>query len=705
MKRINYIFLALLALFFYSPQTQSQSEKTDDPYIWLEEVESEKSLDWVKAQNAISKDKITTNPIFEPLREKYLKVYNDKDKIAYPNMVGEYVYNLWQDEVNERGLWRRMTKEDYLNKQKTWEVVLDIDELSKKENKKWVFDGAVWLEPNNTICLIYLSDGGTDENEIREFNSETKEFVENGFFFKESKGGVSWINENKVLVSRNFGEGTLTNSGYPRQVKLMERGSSLENAKMIFEVDTTSVGAFGTSFYSNKKKYTFIYNAIAFYNSKLYYLAGEELVKVEYPKDAEVAGFHKNELILSLQSDWNINDKIYKEGSLISFDLNDNLSGTFIIKTIYQPNDKSSFVSMSTSKDFIVVNIMENVQNKLIKYKLENNKWIDEVVKAPEFGSIYLTTSSNQSNDYFFRYSNFITPTSLYHVQDVKIEVIKRLKDFFDVKNLEVKQFSATSKDGTQIPYFIVHRKDMKLTGTNPTMIYAYGGFNSSSQPNYSSTIGIGWLEKGGVYVLANIRGGGEFGPSWHQAALKEKRQNAYDDFYAVSEDLIEKKITSPKNLGAFGWSNGGLMAGVVFTQRPDLYNAVVVGAPLLDMKRYSKLLAGASWMGEYGNPDIPEEWEYIKKYSPYHNLSKDKEYPEVFFVTSTKDDRVHPGHARKMAAKMKDMDHPFLYHETIEGGHGAASTNAQQAYMWASIYTYFNMKLNKKPIIKSIRP
>jgi prolyl oligopeptidase len=293
-------------------------------------------------------------------------------------------------------------------------------------------------------------------------------------------------------------------------------------------------------------------------------------------------------------------------------------------------------------------------------------------------------------------YSNFISPRTLYHANADDIKVIKKLKDVFKADNLVVEQYFTPSKDGTLIPYFMVHKKDMILDGSNPTLIYAYGGFNVSQQPDYSYTIGLGWLEQGGVYVLANIRGGGEYGPSWHEAGMKEKKQNSYDDFYAVSEDLIKKKVTSPKNLGAFGWSNGGLLAGVIFTQRPELFNAVVIGAPLLDMKRYTKLLAGASWIGENGDPDIPEEWEYIKKYSPYHNIHADKEYPEVFFVTSTKDDRVHPGHARKMAAKMISMGHPLLYQETIEGGHGAASTNEQQANVSASMYTYLNMKLNK---------
>lgn len=695
--KTNPLFLfVFLFLLFGNQICQSQTEQTDDPYLWLEEVESEKALDWVKAQNALSYRVLTGNPLFEHLRKKYLEVMNDKEKIAYPTLVGEYVYNLWKDEKNERGLWRRMLMADYITNKTEWEVILDIDELSIKENRKWVFQEATWLEPDNKICLLALSDGGKDENEIREFNVETKEFVKDGFFFKESKGGVSWVDKDKVLVYRNFGEGTLTTSGYPREARLLERGTSPDNAKTVFEIDSTNMGIFGISFYSGNKQYVFIYNAITIFDSELYYFSGEKPEKVDYPKDAVFAEFYKNEIILSLQSDWIINDEKYKEGSLISFDLDKNLQGEINIKTIYQPDDKSSFVSVSASEDFIIVNSMENVQNKLINYRLEHDKWIGEAVEAPQFGSIYLVTSSDQSNDYFFIYSNFITPTTLFHVSGSEIQITKKLKDFFNTGDFVVQQYSVASKDGTLIPYFIVHKKDMELNGLNPTIITAYGGFNIPSQPDYSAIDGVGWLEQGGVYVLANTRGGGEFGPSWHQAALKEKRQNVYDDFYAVTEDLIEKKITSPKYLGVFGWSNGGLLAGVVFTQRPELYSAVVVGAPLLDMKRYSKLLAGASWMGEYGDPDVPEEWDYIKKYSPYHNIYKDKKYPEVFFVTSTKDDRVHPGHARKMAAKMFDMGHPFYYHETIEGGHGAASTNDQKAYMWACIFTYFNMKLNQ---------
>lgn len=672
----------------------SQSADSEDPYIWLEEIEGEKQLDWVKSQNALTSERLEAYSGFEKLRLKYVEAFNDKDRITYPNIVGDYVYNLWQDETNERGLWRRMPLKDYINKSTNWEAVLDLDALSKAEGKKWVFAGASWLAPDNKVCLLSLSDGGTDENIVREFDAETKQFKDDGFTFESSKGGVSWVDKDHVLVSRDFGEGSLTASGYPRSVKYLERGGDLSNAEIVYETAPEHVGVFGISFYDQGSMHVFLYRSVTFWESEVYYYTGGKYEKVTYPKDAQLQGYFRGQLLMELQSDWELNGEVYKQGSLVSIDLNDNVAGTIKASTVYQPDEKSSFVSMNSSKDFITVNVMENVQNKLIRYTMEEGKWNANVLETPSFGSISLIASSNETNDNFFMYSNFITPRTLYHSDAEGMAVTKKLKDFFDTSGLVINQYWVTSKDGTEVPYFIVHKKDIILNGKNPTLVYAYGGFGSSSQPNYSYTTGLGWLEKGGVYVLANIRGGGEFGPAWHQDGRLEKKQNGYDDFYAVTEDLINRKITSQEHLGAFGWSNGGLMAGVLYTQRPDLFNAVVIGAPLLDMKRYNKLLAGASWVGEYGDPDKPEDWAYIQKYSPYHNLNTDGEYPEVYFVTSTKDDRVHPGHARKMAAKMKDMGHPYWYYETIEGGHGAASTNDQEAYMWASIYSYLDLKL-----------
>ena len=684
--------LPLLVLFINITLAQ---EKDTDPYIWLEEIESEKSLNWVKRENHRTREKISKNPLFTELKKSYLNIFNDKDKIAYPSIVGKYIYNFWKGEHNERGILRRMLEEDYLKGETSWEVVLDIDQLAEKEGKKWTYKAVYWLDLDSNICLVALSDGGKDENVIREFNVATKSFVENGFELEESKGSAVWFDQDHLLVNRTFGEGTITSSGYPRQVRLWKRGTKIENAEIIFETEEKSVGVFPGTFYNSSKKEALIIDAKSSYDSEIYYFDGKKVSALNFPLDASLVGKYQDELIFHLQSNWTLNNKTHRAGDLVSVNLSKALYSEFDIKTIYHPDEKSSFDSMNVSKDFIVVNVIDNIKNKLIKYHLENDKWKAYKINTPDFGSIYLVSSSHGKNNHFyFSYSNFITPTSLYYASGDEIRVIAKRKDVFDSKNLVVQQDSTISKDGTVVPYFIVHHKNMEYNGQTPTLIYAYGGFNSPELPYYSSTLGKGWLEQGGVYVLANIRGGGEYGPKWHQAAIKEKRQNAYDDFYAVTEDLISDNITSPSHLGAYGWSNGGLMAGVVFTQRPDLYNAVIVGAPLLDMKRYSKLLAGASWIGEYGDPDIPEEWEYIKKYSPYHNLLDNKKYPEVLFVTSTKDDRVHPGHARKMAAKMKDMGHNFLYHETIEGGHGGASTNEQSADMLSMMYTYLNIKL-----------
>jgi len=401
-------------------------------------------------------------------------------------------------------------------------------------------------------------------------------------------------------------------------------------------------------------------------------------------------------MILQLKSDWTINNKTYTTGTLISLNFTELLKGNKDIKVILKPDEFSSISGVSTTKSKLLVNVLSDVTSNLFIYSFENGIWTNKRVDAPKLGALNVVATSNGSDQYFFDFKNFITPTTLYlgDASNNTFALYQSLPAYFDASNLEVKQYKAQSKDGTMIPYFMVSRKDLKLDGTNPTLVYAYGGFEISSSPFYWGAIGVSWLDKGGVFVLANIRGGGEYGPKWHQTAIKENRQNAFDDLYAVSEDVIAKKITSPAHLGAMGGSNGGLLVGVAFTQRPDLYNAIVCQVPLLDMQRYNKLLAGASWMSEFGNPDVPEEWAYIKKYSPYHNLKEGVDYPEVYFGTSTRDDRVHPGHARKMVAKMNDMGYKTYYYENTEGGHAGSSTNEQSAKSNALMYSYLWKKL-----------
>ncbi|MCU0376678.1 MAG: prolyl oligopeptidase family serine peptidase [Bacteroidales bacterium] len=694
-KLINLVLVILILSILPGCGTSGkETSELADPWLWLEEIEGEKALEWVRAQNDISEKEFAGQPLYAELKERFLEVMNDKEQVIYPDLQGDIVYNLWQDEKNERGLWRRMKKEDFISGKSEWDVVLDLDKLSAAENRKWVFHGASWLGPDNQVCLLNLSDGGKDESVIREFDVMKREFITDGFVIDESKGSAAWVDRDNIIVATNYGTGTMTTSGYPRIVKLWKRGEGGEKAVTVLETDTAYMGIFVGGTYSAGRLYTFINLKKTFYETEMFLYDKDGLHRLDLPLDAEFYGMHRENLLLYLQSDWVLNGETFPKGSLVAFNIEDFLAGTISVKTVYIPDEKSSLESLLSASDFIVISALENVQSKMKIFRNDGGVWVESPVPVPEFGTLSLVSSDQESNDFFFSFSNPVTPPTLFRGNGKEIVALKKQKDYFNASGLTVKQYEAKSEDGTVIPYFIVHKSDIVADGSNPTLIYGYGGFNISELPYYSAIRGIGWMEQGGVYVIANIRGGGEFGPAWHQSAMKEKRQNAYNDFFAVAEDVINRKISSPAFMGAFGWSNGGLLAGVALTQRPDLYNAVVIGAPLLDMRRYSKMLAGASWMGEYGDPDKPDEWAYISRFSPYHNLSKDISYPEPLFITSTKDDRVHPGHARKMAAKMIDMGHPLFYHETIEGGHGAASTNAQEAEMWAMMYTYLSLKL-----------
>lgn len=671
------------------------SKAQEDPYLWLEEVEGAKPLEFVQNLNQSTFDKIGKTKEYEFIYNKSLEIFNSTDKIAYPTIHGNYVYNFWKDKDHVRGIWRRTTRQNYHSGKISWEVLLDLDDLSKKDNRSWVFKGASTTYPAGNLFLINLSDGGGDATIIREFDVSRKAFVEKGFTMNEAKGDAVYLDENTLIVSRSDEE-NMTTSGYPTQVKFWKRGTPYESAGIMFEGKKTDVGSWGSILRSGTTMYPAFIQANSFFTSSKFIWFENRVVQLEIPEDAEMSDLLNNQLIVNLKSDWKVNGKVYKQGSVVSVNFKKLIDGNIEIYTVFTPDAFSSVESVSTTKNKLLINILRNVKNELFVYSFEKNKWNGEKVSAPDYGKISIFSTDKSSEQYYFLYQDFLTPPTLYHAdaQTKKILSIKSLPAYFDGSKYKIEQYKAKSNDGTEIPYFVVSGKDTKWDGTNPTIIDAYGGFEYSMSPYYLSFIGCAWLEKGGVYVLANIRGGGEYGPAWHQAGIKEKRQTIYNDYYAVAEDLIAKKITSNKKLGISGGSNGGLLVGVAFTQRPDLYNAVVCQVPLLDMQRYNKLLAGASWMDEYGNPDIPEEWEYIKKYSPYHNLKSGANYPEVFFLTSTKDDRVHPGHARKMAAKMIDMGYPIFYFENMEGGHAGASTNEQTAKMVALEYAYFLMKL-----------
>jgi prolyl oligopeptidase len=672
------------------------SNAQEDNYQWLEDVDSQKSMEFVGTQNRKTIEILTNEKVYSSIYDRTLEILNSSDRIAFPSILGIYVYNFWKDKDHVRGIWRRCLLTSYLSNNYEWDILLDIDELSKKDNEKWVYKGVTGLYPNYDRFLVQLSKGGGDAVIVKEFDVNKKQFIEDGFFIDESKGSVSYVDENTLVVSSYFGEGTMTSSGYPKQVKLWKRGTSLQDAQLIFEGESTDVGTWGSVLRDGSKAYTFMSRGLTtFSNNKLVWM-NNKIIKLELPDDCDIEEILDNQLIVQLKSDWKVNGINYSSGSLLSLNFNELLKGKKEIQTILKPDAFSSISQVTSTKTKLLVNLLTNVTGQLYIYSFTDGQWIFSKVDAPVYGSTSIVATDNLSDTYFFDFENFITPSTLYSADASTntFKVYQTLPAYFDAMKYEVKQFKAKSKDGTMVPYFMIASKDLVYDGTNPTVVYAYGGFEISLSPYYNSTLGVSWLDEGGVYVLANIRGGGEFGPKWHQDGMKEKRQNVFDDLFAVSEDVINKKVTSSKHLGVMGGSNGGLLVGVAFTQRPDLYNAVVCQVPLLDMQRYNKLLAGASWMGEYGNPDVPQEWEYIKKYSPYQNLKENQSYPEVFFTTSTRDDRVHPGHARKMVAKMNDLGYKTFYYENIEGGHAGASTNEQSAMSNALVFSYLLMRL-----------
>jgi len=669
---------------------------TDDPYLWLEDVTGEKSLDWARQQNAVSQREIEASPDFEPIRQRLLAILDSKERIPFVAKHGAFFYNIWRDQKNVRGLWRRTTLEEYKKSEPAWETVLDLDQLATAEHENWVWHGANVLEPDYDRCLISLSRGGADAVVVREFDLNRKEFVAAGFTLPEAKSRVDWRNRDALYVGTDFGAGSLTKSGYPRIVKEWKRGTPLAEASTVFEGKPDDVSVTAAAHLDHGRLYEFVERGVTFFTDETFARRGNDWVRIDKPADAPVSTFGEH-LLLRLRSDWTVAGKTFASGSLLAANFDGLLKGERQFTPLFEPTERRSLQHVSATKNYLLLTELDNVRSQPYQLRLLEGHWTRSPIEAPAFGRVGVDgIDPEESDDYFLTLENFLTPPSLFlgAAGQSTREKLKSLPAFFNAEGLEIKQFEATSRDGTRIPYFQVGRAGVKLDGTNPTLLYGYGGFEISMQPDYRAAVGAAWLERGGVYALANIRGGGEFGPKWHNAARKEHRQRAYDDFIAVAEDLIKRKVTSPKHLGIQGGSNGGLLMGVMLTERPDLFGAVVCQVPLLDMRRYNKLLAGASWMDEYGDPDKPEEWAYIQKFSPYQNVKTGTKYPRVLFTTSTRDDRVHPGHARKMVARMKEQGHDVLYYENIEGGHGGAANNKQAAYMSALAYTFLLKQL-----------
>ncbi|MBS2019025.1 MAG: S9 family peptidase [Deltaproteobacteria bacterium] len=661
----------------------------------MEDVSGEKAISFARAHNQISEGELTSAPGFRALEQRLFAIYSSKERIPSPRIANGAVRNFWTDADHPRGLWRQTTLAEFKKKDPAWTLLLDIDALGKSEKESWVFHGSQCLYPQRTKCLVRLSKGGGDAEVVREFDVTKKAFVTGGFSLPEAKSHVYWKDENTLYVATDFGPGTKTNAGYPRVVKEWKRGTPLTEAKQIFEVKETDVTGTCQREHDHGRVRDVCVRSIDFEHYEMFLFDAGKLVKVDKPDDAD-ADTWDDELFLRLRSEWTTGTPpvTYKKGALLAAKLDEFMKGERKFQVVFDPTPRSSLQEFVGTKSFLLVNALVDVKNELglLTRKPGDrgaSRWTTTPVKE-SVGSVGVSVfDADKSDDVWLWLEDFTVPTSLvaWNVADKKREPVKQNPSFFDAKDVAVTQHFATSKDGTKVPYFEVGKKGRQ--GPVPTVLDAYGGFEISLSPGYAAGAGAAWVEKGGVFVQANLRGGGEYGPPWHEAAMREKRQNAYDDMAAVAEDLVKRGVTTPKKLGIMGASNGGLLTSVMLTQRPELFGAVVSKVPLTDMQRFHKLLAGASWMSEYGDPDDPKDWAYLSKFSPLHNAKAGKPYPPMLFTTSTKDDRVHPGHARKMVAKLEALGYRPLYYENIEGGHGGAADNKQHAYVDALVYTF----------------
>ncbi len=671
-----------------------------DPFTWLEDRTAPRALNWVKAQNTKTLGVLQQDPHFAGFYANALRINEAKDRIPGPTFVNGRVYNFWQDAQHVRGIWRSTSLADYAKPDPGWTTVLDLDALAKADGKNWVWQGADCDSPSEKRCMIALSEGGEDASTVREFDLTTGGFVTDGFSLPRGKQSAAWVDDDTLLVSREWATGELTTSGYPYIIKTLRRGQPLASATEVFRGTTTDVSADpGVLHDGQGHRAVFVSRAPSFFETEKHFVTSSGTPKINLPLKADLAGLVAGHLLVKLNENWAANGMMFAQGSLVSLDLAAAVADPQNLKPtlVYAPGPRETLEDVNATRDHVVVTTYENVKGRAFVYTpAASGSWSKRRLDLPDDSTISLASSDEHGSSAFIYVTSFLTPTTLL-LADTNagmLSTVKALTPKFDASQDVVEQHEATSNDGTQIPYFIVHTESLKLDGTNPTVIYAYGGFAASISPTYSGTLGKLWLERGGVFVVANIRGGGEFGPAWHEAGLKTHRQRIYDDFAAVARDVIAKKVTTPRHLGIQGGSNGGLLMGVEFTQHPELWKAVDMQVPLLDMLRFEKIQAGASWVGEYGSVANPDERAFLASISPYNNIRTGVRYPQPFIWTTTKDDRVGPQHGRKFAAKLASMHIPYLFYEVTEGGHGAGANIKERSFTTALEMTYFTRKL-----------
>ena len=674
-------------------------EAENDPFIWLEETRSDRALEWVENENEKTVAALQTDPRFEALKAEALAIYDAEDRIPSVSFRHYGLVNFWQDAKNPKGILRRTTLESWRTDNPEWETILDVDALAAAEGKEWVYGGMTCLPPDGTRCMVYLSDGGKDASIAREFDLDTLDFVDGGFELPESQGSASWVDQDTLLVSRDFGDGTVTDSFYPFTTRVWKRGTALEDAPEIFrgEKSDVSAGAYLLRDGEGTIHGRMAYRGVSFHEREYFYEMDGEWVKLDLPAKAGPYGIIDGQILFSTDVDWEVGDQTFPADALVSVDLEAfKADPNGAAKTlVWAPQDKQTKQSAANTAESLYVSLLDNVRGRVLKFDHVDGEWVSSEVELPDNSTLDVVAASDGSDEIMYSVTDFLTPSRLYYSDGSGApEVLKTSPSYFDAQGMEVEQYEATSADGTKIPYFLVKPKGMVMDGTNPTLLTGYGGFQVPRLPSYLGSIGKIWVERGGAYILGNMRGGGEFGPNWHQSAIRENKQRTWDDFIAIAEDAIARGITSPEHLGIQGGSQGGLLVGTAFTQRPELFNAAIVQIPLFDMLRYHEIGRGASWIGEYGDPRIPEQRAWIEPYSPYQKLLEGKDYPAPFFWASTADDRTHPAHARKGAARVKELGQDYYYFEDTTGGHSGGVDNEQRARLQALQMIYLLQRL-----------
>ena len=702
--RLTKLMLLAAAAMIGTSGTAMAQQADNDPYLWLEPFASPRISEWIATHNDKTSAELEADPRYQQYYNQALAIAEAKDRNPTGSFIGGKIYNFWQDADHVRGIWRRTSAESYATATPDWETVLDLDALAVSEKANWVWKGADCARPAERRCLIGLSDAGEDAETLREYDLGTKRFVDGGFVLAKGKQRVAWEDEDTLLVSREWQPGDLGRTGYPYIVKRVKRGQPLSAAVELFRGKPDD-GGYGVTPYvvrdAQGRTLSAILRPLDTFQAETHILTARGAQRLAIPAKANIVEMIDGRVIIQSQEAWTPAGATtaFPAGSLLSLDLAALKADPARLHPtlIYAPTAREALQGASATKGMLIVSILDNVRGRTLLFKPgPKGSWTRSILAMPDNSTVAVADTSHTDDRALFGVTSFLTPPSQYLVDAAKGSALKirQQPPKFDSSGLVSEQYEAVSSDGTKVPYFVVHRADIKLDGNNPTLLYAYGGFEVSQTPSYSAGTGKLWLEKGGVYVLANIRGGGEFGPAWHEAGLNTKRQIVYDDFASVGRDLIARKITSPRRLGIRGGSNGGLLMGVEFTQHPELWNAVVIDIPLLDMLRISKIAAGASWEGEYGNVDDPAVRKFWEKVSPYHALTRGRAYPVPFIYTTTKDDRVGPQHARKFAARMEEFGLPFYFYENTEGGHAAGANLKQSARTQALEYVYLTRKL-----------